>query len=115
MTLQDLNLPEPDRRALLEAAALLKDRYPVCAVVLFGSKARDRGEAGPDSDLDLLVLTTRPVEWAERKAMLNELYDIQLRYDVLLSPLIVLESDWGDGPYSVLPLYDEISEQGVAV
>ena len=113
MTLQDLNLPVPVRRALLEAVVLLKDRYPVSSVVLFGSTARD--EAGPDSDLDLLVLTTRPVGWAERKAMLRDLYDIQLRHDVLLSPLVVPEKDWRDGLYTVLPLHDEVSEQGVAV
>lgn len=39
----------------------LRDRYPIATVAVFGSWAR--GEAGPGSDLDLLVTFDGPIGW----------------------------------------------------
>lgn len=113
MTLLDLNLSLDERAALEEVGAVLRQRYPVTDIILFGSKARGEGE--PDSDLDLLILTLRPLEWAERKALLSDMYDVQMHFDVLLSPLLVAESEWTAGAYSVVPIFDEVQEHGVAV
>lgn len=49
-------------------------------VVLYGSEAR--GEAKPDSDIDLLVLLRGPVDSGrELRPIINALYDIQLETD----------------------------------
>ncbi|MSQ63593.1 MAG: hypothetical protein EXR33_07130 [Betaproteobacteria bacterium] len=47
-------------------------------------------------------------------AIVGALYDIQLRYDVLLSPLVVPTTEWEAGLYSVLPLHREIERDGIA-
>jgi uncharacterized protein len=39
----------------------LRRRYPIASVAVFGSWAR--GEAGPDSDLDLLATFDGPIGW----------------------------------------------------
>jgi predicted nucleotidyltransferase len=39
----------------------LRRRYPIASVAIFGSWAR--GEAGPNSDLDLLVTFDGPIGW----------------------------------------------------
>jgi len=44
---------------LSNAASLLEKRFPLSALWLFGSEAR--GQAGPDSDVDLAALFSRPV------------------------------------------------------
>ena len=51
-------------RCVAEVTAWAIEASDVVALVLVGSHAR--GEAGPDSDLDLVVLTTRPRERVER-------------------------------------------------
>ena len=53
------SLVESDRRTIDEIAASLPAGWPVDAIVLYGSKAR--GDDTPDSDIDLLVLTGRPL------------------------------------------------------
>ena len=58
-TLDRAKLSEKERRAIEEAGLLLKSDLPVERVILFGSKAR--GTGAEDSDIDLLVLTSRPV------------------------------------------------------
>jgi predicted nucleotidyltransferase len=66
-TIDDLPIKQYERRAIIEAARLLKDRFSAREVILFGSKAR--GDDDEESDIDLLVLTSQPVSWNERKAI----------------------------------------------
>ncbi|MBW2115627.1 MAG: nucleotidyltransferase domain-containing protein [Deltaproteobacteria bacterium] len=100
-----------EKHAVIEASKMLRERFPVKKVVLFGSKAR--GDDDEESDIDLLVLTSRPVSWDERKAINNALYEIQLRYDVIISTLITTATEWNEGTFSVLPIHEEILDQGV--
>lgn len=111
-TLDHIKLKANDRQAIEAAIRLLKQRYPVDGVILYGSKAR--GTDDPESDIDLLVLTSRELGWRECRAMTDELYDIQLRYGVVLSTLVVPSREWSEGRYSVLPIHDEIERYGVA-
>jgi predicted nucleotidyltransferase len=80
------SMPPNVRAALAEAkarlAALYGDRLE--RVVLYGSHAR--GDARPDSDLDLLVVLRGEVEpYTEIKRTGPLHLDLLLRYDVLVS------------------------------
>jgi predicted nucleotidyltransferase len=71
---QDLpHLDETEARALAEIVARLVDAYDPERVYLFGSKAR--GDQGPDSDFDLLLIVPEAAPMALR--------DSQLAYKVL--------------------------------
>ena len=83
----------------------------VLAIMAYGSLATRT--LSKESDIDLLVLTSRELSRLEHRALLEALYDIQLQHDVLLSPLVVLRTDWEAGLYSVLPLHFEIDRDGV--
>ena len=62
--------------------ALYGDR--LARVILYGSYAR--GDARPDSDVDVLVVLRGEYEpYAEIKRMGVPLYDVALRYDLALS------------------------------
>lgn len=111
--LDDIKLSERDRAAIEDAAEILRGQFPVEQIVLFGSKSR--GDDDPESDIDLLVLTSRPLSRAERHAICNALYPIELSHDVVLSALIIDREEWRSGVVSVLPIHAEIDEQGVAV
>jgi predicted nucleotidyltransferase len=101
----------PRSGAIEEARLLLQSRFPVEQLILFGSKAR--GDDDEESDIDLLVLTSRPLSRAERYAVSDSLFPIGLRHDVIFSPLIVSREEWESGIVSVLPIHDEILEHGV--
>ncbi len=112
-SLADIELSSRDRQAIEAAVRLLRDNFPVEQVILFGSKAR--GVGGEDSDIDLLILTSRCLSWNEQNAVTDLLFDIQLTHDVLISTLILPTREWSQGPYIVLPIDDEIERDGVII
>ena len=111
-TIAEIRLHPRDRAAIDDAVDLLRRRFPVEDVILFGSKAR--GDDDSESDIDLLVLTTRHLSRSERHAVTDALFPLQLRHDVVLSVLILSAEEWNEGIVSVLPIHDEIIGQGVA-
>jgi len=111
-TLEEIHLSAADRGAIEDAAALVRQRFPVAEIVLYGSKAR--GTDDPESDIDLLLLTSRSLSWRERRAVTEELFDVELKHDVVLSTIIVSREEWFHGPYTVLPIRREIERDGVA-
>ena len=73
-------------------AAVIQRAIPGCEVRLFGSRAR--GQAGPDSDIDLLI--TAPDRWLEdhhRFEVLNELWDELAQADVSLDLLLYSQKE----------------------
>lgn len=108
----DILLQEKDQKAIQEAVALLRHSFPVTEIKLFGSKAR--GDDDTESDIDLLVLTSRAISWRERYRMTETIYGIQLKYSVVISLLVVPQEKWDKGILSAHPIHYEIEEQGVA-
>jgi predicted nucleotidyltransferase len=98
-------------KALAECARVLRERYPVERVILFGSAAR--GTAKRDSDLDLLVVTTRRIAWQEKHELMDDLFRLQDRIGILVSPMVVSRKDWDEGLYTVLPIHGEVSRDGI--
>jgi len=111
-TIDEIDLSPSDRRAVDDAAALLRHQFPVEEIVLYGSKAR--GTDDSESDIDLLLVTSRLLSWRERRCVTEALFDVELKHDVVLSTMIVSHGEWVDGPYTVLPIRSEIERDGVA-
>ena len=98
---------------LRQCRARLKAHYGdrLAAVVLYGSEAR--GEATPDSDIDLLVLLHGPFErLKELRAIVDVLYPLQLESNRLLSARPAAVKDYERGS---LQLYRNAKRDGIAV
>ena len=111
--LDDAGLTDVERRAIEEVARRLKAELPVTRVILFGSKAR--GDARPDSDVDLLVLTSDPVTRKLRREIRDRLYESVLRDDVLLTSLVVSEQDWSHGMIRYMLVHSEVERDGCEI
>ena len=111
--LDDLTLSRNEREAIEEATRILKERFPVRDVILFGSKVR--GKSSKDSDIDLLLLTTQPIHWKERHAIVDALFEVEMRYDVVINIVVNTVHDWHEGMCTVLPIHEEINREGVTI
>jgi len=112
-SLDNVPLVKKEQEAMSAAVRLLKSQFPVERVILFGSKAR--GDSGEHSDIDLLLITSCPIHWREEKAMVEALFDLGMKYDVIFSPLFASLEEWERGMFKEFPIYREIIEEGAIV
>ncbi|MEW6666069.1 MAG: nucleotidyltransferase domain-containing protein [Thermodesulfobacteriota bacterium] len=112
-TFDDLTLGRKERVAIKEATGILKEKFPVQDVILFGSKAR--GDSDEESDIDLLLLTTHPLHWKERHAIIDALFEVEMKHDVVISIVVNTLYDWHEGICTVLPIHEEINREGITI
>ncbi len=121
VTVQYNNRNRPDLlMSSIEAQALSKLKRSLLRsldfveeIVLFGSVAR--GEADAESDIDLLVLTARPITYKERHQITAAITDINLEYETNFSSIVVDRDAWERGAISHLPIKANIEREGVLV
>lgn len=106
-------LGKREREAIEAAARLLKERFSIDSVILFGSKAR--GDADAHSDIDLLLISSTGLHWKDEKAIVDALFDIGMEHDVIFSPLFASSEEWENGLFKAFPIYDEITREGAVV
>jgi predicted nucleotidyltransferase len=89
------SLDEPTSAALAEFKQAVVELYGprLRRVVLYGSWAR--GDAGPDSDIDVAVVLDGDVRPGQEIDRMNDaVTDINLRHGVLIAVCPVASSDW---------------------
>ena len=111
--LDKTSLTDMERRAIEAAAEGLRMKFPVDRVILFGSTAR--GDRDEHSDIDLLILTSRPLHWREEKTIVEILFDIGMEHDVIFSPLFASTGEWDGGLFTNFPVFHEINREGALV
>nr|VFK33094.1 MAG: Nucleotidyltransferase domain-containing protein [Candidatus Kentron sp. MB]VFK35857.1 MAG: Nucleotidyltransferase domain-containing protein [Candidatus Kentron sp. MB]VFK77512.1 MAG: Nucleotidyltransferase domain-containing protein [Candidatus Kentron sp. MB] len=80
-------------------------------LVLYGSCARN--EAGPNSDIDLLILLDSPPKYSEEiRCIIDLLYPLQLECEHLISAKPVFFNEFEVGS---IQLYRNAKEEGVRV
>lgn len=109
--LDDISLSPNQLQALEQVRRRLLYDFDVEAILLYGSVAR--GETDEESDLDLLVLTTKPLTRTARHRMTDAVFEVNLHHGTNFSTLVVDRSSWEAGPVSVLPIRGEILKDGI--
>ena len=89
----------------------IRQTDPTATAILYGSEAR--GDARPDSDIDVLVLLEGDKRNLKKEAeMSGALYDLELDTGVLISPMILLRKDWESRPFKT-PFYINVINEGI--
>ena len=107
----DLRLPENVREALRVAQERLNKEFNVNRMLLFGSVVR--GTADEESDVDLLIVLREPPDHPVRNRISSIILDINLEHDTNLSGLVVDQKAWDEGLVSVLPIHENVEEEGI--
>lgn len=110
-TVQDL--PEPERRALAELRRRIQQEFPDWSLrmILFGSRAR--GDADPDSDMDVLLeVETERVSFPEKQRLRRVAGEVSIDFGIVLSILVAdrrLREERGD-----FSIFQTIREEGIS-
>ncbi|WP_235612807.1 nucleotidyltransferase family protein [Moorella sp. Hama-1] len=99
-------------KAIKEFCELLKQQLggKLLRTRLFGSVAR--GTATPESDIDILVVVENEDKLA-REIVIEAAVDINLKYDVVISPIIMSAARYSGPLFQETFFYKSIQEEGI--
>ena len=86
---------------------------PTAKAILFGSEAR--GDARPDSDIDLLILMDGDkISLESEEAVTLPLYELELKTGIAINPIVMLKKLWDNRPFKT-PFYVNVVNEGVVL
>lgn len=106
-------LSESVRVLLLRCVEAVRREHPDAQIVLYGSQAR--GQATPESDVDMLVLLSSEITTQEQSEIHDRLYEIGLECDMVISAMIRSVPQWERPISRATPLYQAIQDEGILV
>lgn len=86
---------------------------PEAKVVLYGSRAR--GEAGKESDYDLLVLLDQAADWRIEDQIRQALYPLQLETGAVFTVLCYDKAEWNSPVYRAMPFVRNVEQDGIVL
>ncbi|KFD41465.1 hypothetical protein DK28_0208740 [Peptococcaceae bacterium SCADC1_2_3] len=108
-----MKLIKPEEHlAIAEFKQKIIDKFGRAEVTIFGSKAR--GNENVYSDIDLLVLLEGEVNNSIEEEIFDLGFEVELKYDVILGIVIYSKKFWNSSG-KLLPLYNNISREGIIV
>jgi len=105
------NISESEKDILARCSDAIRSIEPSAEVILYGSRAR--GDAEPESDYDLLILTEGEVTLEREDLFRQRLFPIELETGAVLTVMLTGKDSWNSPLYNVMPLYQNIRKDGL--
>ncbi len=106
-------ISKSERILLNRCRQAIRSIDPLAEVILYGSRAR--GEALPDSDYDLLILTNNKVSLKKEDLFCRQLFPIELETGAVLTVIALSRKDWDSSLYKAMPLYQNVRKDGIVL
>lgn len=101
------------RKYLAEIKTAVTAVAPDAEIILFGSQAR--GDAGPESDIDVLILIDREeLSFEEKHNIHCAVSDIELKYLIDIQTIIRTRKRWFDRSFRT-PFFVNVMNEGIRI
>ena len=102
-----------EREILERLKALLARGTRLHRLFLFGSRAR--GDADPDSDMDVLVVLAEPVTPEKRRYISECAWEAGFERGIVVVPVAYSRDEWESGPESQSLLAQAVAAEGILI
>ena len=106
-------VPESEKALLMRCREALKALDPSVEIILYGSRAR--GDAGEESDYDLLILSDGDATIEREDLFRRRLFPIEVETGAVLTVILVNRKEWRSPLYGAMPFYQNIRRDGVVL
>ena len=111
--IRDSAMNKTEKIVLDRFKALLSERIGLHRLILFGSRAR--GDADPDSDLDVLVvLDSQPTD-SGRDLISDCAWEAGFDYGLIVVPIVFTRREWEEGPERYSLLSQAVQAEGIPI
>jgi predicted nucleotidyltransferase len=101
-----------DREDLLEQIRqAVREVEPEAEIILYGS--RSHGDATSQSDWDLLILVTGPLNDERIDRIRHRLYEVEWESGEVISSIIRNREDWNSSLYRAMPFHKRVEQEGI--
>ena len=112
MRIKDVKAISPrDKGIVAEVKEVALRLLPAAEVYLYGSVAR--GNHGPESDYDFLVVTGAPLTAQKEETVWDAVFDIEVAHGVPISVQFCAKDEWER--HQNMPFYLEVRRDGIAL
>ena len=108
---QQTLLTDYEKKLLKRCKLVINDIDPAVEVILYGSRAR--GDAHPESDYDLLILTDKEANLEKEDAFRRKLFPIELETGAVLTVFLISKENWNSPLYAAMPFYQNVKREGI--
>jgi predicted nucleotidyltransferase len=131
-TLNSLKLKDNEIKAIKELKSRILESYPGADLIIYGSKAR--GDYNKESDIDVLIalpdnykidrnitfeelkkLYFLPVNYKLKSDIIGKAVDVELKYGVFFDLNIQNKSYLQTNLANIVPLFENLNKEGVAI
>jgi predicted nucleotidyltransferase len=107
-----MKLTENENTAIVQLKEQLSKKFNLIEFRIFGSKAR--GQSTADSDIDVMIELDES-NFDKESEIYDLIFNINLTYDVFISPLFISKKEIEEGIMSESPVYKKIQREGVSI
>ncbi len=106
-------LTEKEKDLLRKCKKIIEDIDPSATLILYGSRAR--GDAGVESDYDLIILTDREATLEREDEYRKQLFSLQLETGTVLTVQLVGRQEWDSPLFNAMPFCRNVKREGVCL
>ena len=89
----------------------VREAEPNAEIILYGS--RSSGDAGWESDWDLLILVDGHLSDERIDRIRHRLYEIEWESGEVISSIVRNREEWNSDLYQAMPFYQRVEQEGI--